>query len=797
MTADVAAGATVVPFSPARRRRFSPGDVLRLLLGAGLALAGVLLTSIGQGTMRGLEEDVARGLARLPNRVEDGLLAVAQMLAAIVPVVAIGYLLIMRRFVLLLQLVAAGVVAAVVMVVADAALTDERLADVFERFDTGTGGLFARWFPSSWYVALAVAVVTAAAPWMTRRWRRAAWAAVAVVVVLRLAVGASPTLDVVLAIGIGIVVGSLALLVIGSPNAEPQPDELAEALGRTGLDLAEIERTHDRTASPSYRVAAGDGRRMFVKLRTPDDRDADLLNRLYRAARFRDVQVTMPFNSVKRQIEHEVLVLGIAGRAGVHCPDVRGLGVTSGGSAFLVEDLVDAERATPDVLAAPVTLASVWRQVARLHRAGVAHRRLSAENLLVDHDGAAWLVDFDEAETAASPHELAKDVADLLVESALAAGPQRAVDAAVDAMGTAAVASALPLLQPLAFSRPTRRQLKANPQLLPALRARVQQRTGVPEVELARLERIRPRTVLIVVASTLAFYTLLPQLANLDQTVDAFQDANWWWLSGLLVASAATYLGAAVTLSGSVPEPVPFFPAVRSRVASSFTSLVGPAGAGGLALSVRFLERSGVAAGGASAGVALNTLAGFVVHVVLMLGFFVWTGRSDLGGFSLPDTKLVLIVLAILVVLVGVALVVRPVRQRFVRPALRSVAGAVAQAGRVFRSPVKVAALFGGAAAVSLIYVVAVLASVETFGGGVTFPQVGAAYLGAVTIATFAPTPGGLGAVESAMIAALTGFGLSGGVAVSATLTFRLATFWLPILPGWALFTWMQRRGEL
>jgi glycosyltransferase 2 family protein len=797
MTAHAAAATTVATFRPPRRRRFSPGDVLRLLIGIGLSLAGLLLMSVGQETLRGFEEDLASGLARLPNRVEDGLLAVAQMLAAVVPVVVVGYLLIQRRFTLLVQLVSAAVVAALAMVVADTLLQDERLADLLERFDTGTGGIFARWFPSSWYLAQAVAVVTAAAPWMTRRWRRAAWSAVAAVVVLRLAVGSAPTLDVILAIGVGIVVGSLALLLFGSPNPEPQPDELAEALTRTGLDPVQVVRTHDRTASPAYRVTDEDGRRLFVKLRTPDDRDADLLNRLYRATRFRDVSVTMPFNSVKRQIEHEALLLSMATRAGVQCPDVHGLGVTSGGSAFLVEALVDGERATPADLATPVTLTGAWRQVARLHRAGVAHRRLSTENLMVDGNGVPWLIDFDDAETAASGHELAKDVADLLVESALAAGPEPAVDAAVDALGPAAVASALPLLQPLAFSRPVRQRLKTNPGLLPALRTRVQSRTGAAEVELARLERVRPRTLLIVIASTLAFYSLLPQLANLDETVEAFQGANWWWLGGLLLASAATYLGAAVALAGSVPARVPYFPALRSRVASSFTSLVGPASAGGLALSVRFLERSGVATGEASAGVALNTLGGLVVHVVLMFGFFLWTGRSDLGGFSLPDTKLVLIVLGILVGLVGAALLVRPIRQRFIAPAFRSLGGAVAQVGRVFRSPVKVGALFGGTAVVSLTYVVAVLAAVEMFGGGLTFPQIGAAYLGAITIATFAPTPGGLGAVESAMIAALTGFGLNGGVAVSSVLTFRLATFWLPILPGWVLFTWMQRHGEL
>ena len=123
--------------------------------------------------------------------------------------------------------------------------------------------------------------------------------------------------------------------------------------------------------------------------------------------------------------------------------------------------------------------------------------------------------------------------------------------------------------------------------------------------------------------------------------------------------------------------------------------------------------------------------------------------------------------------------------------------GAASSIGQVFRSPARVLALFGGAAGLTLTYIVALAASVQAFGGSLGFPQIGAAYLVAMTIATFAPTPGGLGAVEAALIAALTGFGLSDGIAVSAVLTFRLATFWLPIPPGWLTFAWMQRNGEL
>ncbi|MGH9118748.1 MAG: lipopolysaccharide kinase InaA family protein [Acidimicrobiales bacterium] len=180
-------------------------------------------------------------------------------------------------------------------------------------------------------------------------------------------------------------------------------------------------------------MADATGRRCFVKLRTPHDRNADLLNRLYRAVWFRSAGLGSPFASLKREVEHEALLLGIAERAGVRAP--RSSGSASPAATPASEaDLADGDK-----------LRDVRRQVATLHRAGVTHRSLAIENLLVDDDGAMWLVDFDEAETAAEPRDQARDVAELLVESALAAGPGPAADAAVAAMGTVKVAADLDL----------------------------------------------------------------------------------------------------------------------------------------------------------------------------------------------------------------------------------------------------------------------------------------------------------------------------------------------------------------
>jgi glycosyltransferase 2 family protein len=62
-------------------------------------------------------------------------------------------------------------------------------------------------------------------------------------------------------------------------------------------------------------------------------------------------------------------------------------------------------------------------------------------------------------------------------------------------------------------------------------------------------------------------------------------------------------------------------------------------------------------------------------------------------------------------------------------------------------------------------------------------------------IAAASPTPGGLGAIEAATIAGRTGIGISSGPAMSAVLTYRLATYWLPLLPGWLSWCLLQRMG--
>ena len=47
---------------------------------------------------------------------------------------------------------------------------------------------------------------------------------------------------------------------------------------------------------------------------------------------------------------------------------------------------------------------------------------------------------------------------------------------------------------------------------------------------------------------------------------------------------------------------------------------------------------------------------------------------------------------------------------------------------------------------------------------------------------------------ENALVAGLTGVGMAAGPAVSAVLPYRLATYWLPVAPGWLSWRALLRR---
>jgi hypothetical protein len=136
------------------------------------------------------------------------------------------------------------------------------------------------------------------------------------------------------------------------------------------------------------------------------------------------------------------------------------------GSGLLVQRLVPGrsleERDPAEV--ADTTLAATWREVARLHGAGIAHGDLGRHSVVVDDEGQPWLVDFDHASAAASERARQADLVELLVGLATRFGTERAVVGA-DADGRRRLVAALAAAPRSALTRGARAELRAHPDL--------------------------------------------------------------------------------------------------------------------------------------------------------------------------------------------------------------------------------------------------------------------------------------------------------------------------------------------
>ncbi|MFF0459962.1 lysylphosphatidylglycerol synthase domain-containing protein [Streptomyces mexicanus] len=316
-------------------------------------------------------------------------------------------------------------------------------------------------------------------------------------------------------------------------------------------------------------------------------------------------------------------------------------------------------------------------------------------------------------------------------------------------------------------------------------------------VEPARLERVRPRTLISFIAGAIGAYYLLTQLTHIEFGT-LFAHAQWGWLAAAVAFSALSYVAAAMALLGFVPERVPFPRTVAAQVAGSFVKIVAPAAVGGVALNTRFLQRAGVRPGLAVASVGASQLFGLGCHILMLLSFGYLTGTEKTP--SLTPSRTVIAGLLTVAVLVLVVTSV-PFLRKFVVTRVRSLfAGVVPRMLDVLQRPQKLVTGIGGMLLLTGCFVMCLDASIRAFGDestSLSIAGVAVVFLAGNALGSAAPTPGGVGAVEATLTVGLIAVGLPKEVAAPAVLMFRLLTLWLPVLPGWLAFNHLTRKGAL
>ena len=771
-----------------------PGDVLRLAFAVAI-FAGLVVVARST-TVTASEADAFRVLNDLPRIVT--VFAYPLLGVASVPAVVFGVLvaLLARRLRLAIDLVgataaaygAAHLLAPLGRRAGPAAFThvlgSRTVLEVWPGFIQGTG------FPSP-TTAVVAAAASVIGPYVPRPARRIAWAAAGGVALAELYAGLALPADVIGGLALGWAVGALINLAFGAPVGHPDIDDVHQLLSELGLTVRSLEALGAGVESDLLFSADTGDRTLLVRVLGRDERSADLLLRAWRYAVFRGVEDSIGLSSRHWRAEHEAFMTVLAGRTGARVPAVISAGSSRTGLAAIVEERIPGRRLdamTADEIDDEM-LVQLWRQVRLLHDGRIAHGRLRRHSVVVDTTGEAHLIDLSSARAGADPERLARDVAELLVSLAVVVGAHRAVTAAVEGYGADRLVDAAPFLQHLALSTPTVVELFPPHGLLREVRDAVAEAADIDLPPFAQVTRVHPRTVVVLVVLGFGVNLLLPQVGTLQTTFDVIRHGHWWWLAAGGLATAATWVAAALSQMGAVERRLPLRRTTGVQIASCFTNRVTPAGTGGLGLNEQYLERQGLERAEAINAVGINVLGGAIVHTIGVFIALAALGESGVGGVPLPEGWVLLVAIVAVLALLGIA-IVTPLG-RWLRTPARNAARDIA---RVARRPRQSLQLFGGSAGVTLFNAMALMASLAAFGVSVDVGRVALVYLGGSAVASVSPTPGQLGAVEAALVAGLTGIGVAAAPAVAGVLAFRLLTFWLPTLPGIVAFRWLRRR---
>lgn len=773
---------------PRRLRR--PLDLARFVLAILITAAIVLVAYFATETAAGLDTDLTTGAALLPSLLVLALNVIGGLGTLGLPIAAAVMLVLRGRVRVLFDALVALLLAIVLLTVMSIGLTS---AD-FPRLLVALAGSTS---PDS--VATApilgglLAFVTVSRLMGRRPWNLLTVVVIGSLIVVTVLSSGIALAGVGISLALGWAVGLMTRYIAGTPTTRPSGLEVADALGRGGYPVTLLQARESTSRGRRYLATTRSGDRLIVTVLDRDLEGAGLANAIWTSLRLRDDSGTGAFN-MRRAVDHAALLAYSAQAAGAPEPRLLLASEVGPDSCLLAYEYLDGTRFSDLPEVTDDDLVQAWRAVRTLHENQVSHRSLTAAHLVRVEDGTVWLIGGETGSIAAGDVAQRIDIAELLCTLAMLTDVERAVTTGRTVLGVSALARALPALQAVALSPLTRRTLRKHKGLLVSLRdALAEIRPGAP-AETIQFERIRPRTLVMIVVGSIAGYLLLTQLAQVDFAT-LLTTANWGWAIAALVLSALTFIAAAWSLSGFVPERLPLHRVVLAQLAGSFATLVSPPTIGSIAINVRFLQKAGLHPALAGASVGVSQVMAFVFHIVLLLLFGIAAGTQADHTFDPPQWVVIGVVA---VAVVALALLAVPAIRRLivkrVRPTLKEV---VPRLITVVQRPMKLLEGIGGILLLNGAFIAVLYACVLAFGGSMNIAVVAVVYLAGATLGQAAPTPGGLGAVEAALSAGLVAGGLDSGIAVSAVLLFRLVTFWLPTIPGYWSFNWLTKKGAL
>lgn len=345
---------------PAAGNRRHPSDLLRLIIALLATILGFVLATMLNEISEAITVEVIEVFDAVPSAVMVVLLLLLSIIGFILPFVVIWFFVKHKRW-RSLGLAAVAVAGSLLLLwVVDTYLVSKFSAPdlPFTRprwicapgADPATlGPLECANVPSLsnpieryGYLVAFTAFFSAVIPHLTRRWKRFGWITIVTFAVTRMLSFLDAPVDEFLAIGIAYSMGVGVLLVFGDTDRRPRGADIAAGLQRAGITLSALKRANvDARGSVPYFATQQNGRGLFVKVLTLDERAADIMFRVLRMFRLKGVGDERPFSSLKRAVEHEAVVSLMASKDGVETPQLQAVADIPPSSMVMAYDAID------------------------------------------------------------------------------------------------------------------------------------------------------------------------------------------------------------------------------------------------------------------------------------------------------------------------------------------------------------------------------------------------------------------------------------------------------------------------
>jgi uncharacterized protein (TIRG00374 family) len=228
-------------------------------------------------------------------------------------------------------------------------------------------------------------------------------------------------------------------------------------------------------------------------------------------------------------------------------------------------------------------------------------------------------------------------------------------------------------------------------------------------------------------------------------------------------------------------------------------NLALPSNLARMAVNIRFFQRQGLSPPTAVAAGTIDSFAGTVVQIVLLVLLLLFSDSSLAFDVSVPPGGM----RVLLFVVVGVALAA-VLTCALVGRLRRAVAGQVRRwwpdvraALTGLRSTRKLALLVLGSLATEVLFAVALGLFCRSFGYDISIAELLVINIGVSLLGTLVPVPGNIGVAEFGLSVGLVAAGMTDEAAIAAVLLYRISTFYLPPVWGFFAMLWLQRNRYL